>query len=275
MKVKVLGILLVCILATGCIESNTVIKVKTDGSGTIEETAMMSKAFAEQMKAMMGAFGQQAPGDSGGAEFDLFNEADFKEKVSDFGEGVTYLSGEKISTDQKEGFKAIYAFTDISKVKIKPNQEESMPSGLPGMEMDEPEAKEEFFTFQFSKGNPATLSIIAPKSKNEEKPEMPEETPEFPEDDMGMAMMKSMLKDMKISITLEVDGTITDTNATYQEGSRVTLMEMDFNKVIENTEKFKKLSKKQPETLDEVKELVKDIDGIKIELNEKVEIKFK
>ena len=47
-----------------------------------------------------------------------------------------------------------------------------------------------------------------------------------------MMMMQQMFKDMKISLAVEVAGRIVETNAEYRDGSRVTLMEMDFNKVL-------------------------------------------
>jgi hypothetical protein len=54
----------------------------------------------------------------------------------------------------------------------------------------------------------------------------------------------------------------------------VTLMELDFNKVLANPEKFKMLSQAQPKTIEETKALVKGIDGIKAEAQPVVTVKF-
>ena len=61
-------------------------------------------------------------------------------------------------------------------------------------------------------------------------------------DEMAMMMMQQMFKDMKVSLAIEVAGKIVQSNAEYQDGTRVMLMEMDFNKVLANPEKFKALA---------------------------------
>jgi hypothetical protein len=73
---------------------------------------------------------------------------------------------------------------------------------------------------------------------------------------------------------VEVQGTISETNAEYRDGSRVTLMDMDFNKVMADPEKFKALAKANPQSLQEAKTLIKGLDGVKIETAPEVKIKF-
>ncbi len=63
-------------------------------------------------------------------------------------------------------------------------------------------------------------------------------------------------------------------NAKCRASSRVTLMEMDFNKLLTDPEKFKKLAKENPKTLQESKALMKGLDGVKIETAPEVRIKF-
>ena len=92
---------------------------------------------------------------------------------------------------------------------------------------------------------------------------------------MGMGMMSQMFKGMRIAIAIEVEGAIVETNATHRKGSRVTLMEMDFDKLLENQEKFKLFAESKPETFEETKALMKDLPGIKVEMNPEVQIKFK
>ena len=93
-------------------------------------------------------------------------------------------------------------------------------------------------------------------------------------EDMAMQMMGQMFKDMKVTIAVEVVGTIEETNAEYRDGSRVTLMEMDFNKLLSDPAKFKALAKENPKTLQEAKVLLKGLDGVKVEAAPVVKIKF-
>jgi hypothetical protein len=96
-----------------------------------------------------------------------------------------------------------------------------------------------------------------------------------PANDPGAAeMMKVMFKDMSISIAILVEGRIIKTNATYQDKSRITLVDMDFGKIFENEKAFEKLNAVQPNTIEDMKDLVKGIKGLKIEMNNPVEVVF-
>jgi hypothetical protein len=79
---------------------------------------------------------------------------------------------------------------------------------------------------------------------------------------------------MRMVLAIEVQGQITETNAEYRDGARVTLMDMDFNKVIANPDKFKALAKANPQSVQEAKALLKGLDGVKIETAPEVKIKF-
>jgi hypothetical protein len=303
-KLLVLGLIVIFLPAlTGCIQVDTLIKVKPDGSGVIEETFLMNKAFVQQMKAMMEEMAKQmgqqmeqqadqqvSEGKKEGEpqqekesqkkpeSFDIFNEKELKEKAGELGEGVTYLSGSKIVTDDYEGYKAIYAFKDIQKIRINQNPGEKVPSG-PQQGSPDSKTKKEYITFIYTKGKPAELLIKLPAQKPKEKSEdVPEDQTSAPTDDQQaeamMSQMKGIFEGMKIAVAVEVEGKIIETNATHREGSRVTLMELDFGKLIEMAEHFKKFSLAQPETLEETKQFMKDIPGIKVEPNEEIKITF-
>ena len=70
---------------TGCINSATVIKVKPDGSGTVEQTTLVNTGA---MKAMMP--GMTQPGQS----TNPINEADLKRVAARMGKGVRLVSAE-------------------------------------------------------------------------------------------------------------------------------------------------------------------------------------
>jgi hypothetical protein len=251
---------------TGCLQMEQVVKLKPDGSGTVEETVVLSKAGLASMEQMLGAFGGDKKKEGASALPDLYDEAKLKAAAAKMGEGVTFVSAKKVDGEQGKGFTAVYAFTDVNKLKLDQNPGEALPdSGAPKPAGN----KKEPILFQFDKGKPAqvTLKMPAPEFKPKEK------QPEGMED-MAMQMMQQMLKDMHISIAVEVQGTISETNAEYRDGSRVTLMDMDFNKVMANPEKFKALAKANPQSLQEAKTLIKGLDGVKIETAPEVKIKF-
>ena len=267
------GIAVLALLCmVGCMQVDSLVKIKPDGSGTIEETVLMSREFIKQMEAMTSQMGaKQGEGASKG--FNVFDQEEVKKKAGAMGEGVAYVSSKKVTVGDKEGYRVCYAFTDINKVKLNQNPGDKVPSSGPGNK----EKKGEFIRFQFTRGNPATLIVRMPARKPGDKPEFSQKPkPEQGQDaDMAMGMMSQMLKGMKITVAVEVEGAIVETNATHRQGSRITLMEMEFDKLIENQEKFKEFARSKPESLEEAKKIMKDLPGIKVEFNEEVRIRFR
>jgi hypothetical protein len=249
---------------TGCLQVEKIVKLKPDGRGTIVETVVVSKAWLGGFEKAAGALAGGK--DSGGKAPDLFDEAKLKEDAAKMGEGVTFVSSEKISNDEGEGFTATYAFTDVNKLTIDENPGGALPqSHSPKAEVP----KKEPIVFHFTKGSPAELTLTMPPPDFRPKKEPPAGV-----EDMIMQAMQHTLKDMRVSMAVEVEGKIVETNASYHDGSRVTLMELDFNKVMADPEKFKALASANPQSLEEAKALLKGLDGVKIEMAAKVEIKF-
>jgi hypothetical protein len=270
---------------TGCLQVEKIVKLRPDGSGTIEETVVISKAFATQMKEMTAGFGVLG-GDGGGKpaaggaapSFNLMDEGKLKEAAAEMGEGVAFVSAKPVTTASGEGFTATYAFKDINTVKLSRDMNDAMPKTEgPGLSIKPKTGKqEEPITFEFVKGAPASLTVKLPPPDLAAKDEPKTSEPAQPAggDEMAMMMMREMFKDMKMSASIEVAGKIAQTNAAFAEGSRVTLMEMDFNKVLANPEKFKALSKAQPKSLADAEALLKGVEGVKIETQPKVTVKF-
>ncbi len=262
------GILaLTAIVLMGCIETTTLIRVNRDGSGTIENTVIISKNFIDLMSSMGG------DSESSSDENDFLDEEELKEKALNMGQGVTLMSAEKVSSEKGSGYKAVYSFKDINKIRINQNPGENIP--IPSAGGPEEESVEEYIFFDFKKGNPATLTISKPAEILE--PEEVEGAGESPMDDdpAMLDMLKTLYQDMKIGIAVEVQGTIVETNATYREGSRITIIEMDFGKLLEDEDNFKKLVTAQPKTLEATKDLLEGSPGIKVELKDQLIIRFK
>jgi hypothetical protein len=268
-KLIYLSIMVVLLVVlTGCIETTTVLRVRNDGSGTIEETLIFSKTFMELLAGMGGeAAGKDKP--------DFLNEDELRENAPELGEGVTFVSAEKVDTERGSGYAALYEFKDINKVRI--NQNPGDKISLPSMGGDEEETPKEYVHFHFTKGKTSTLEIINPIRPPEVKAEEKEAGEgEIDMGDAGMVeMMKELYRDMKIALIVEVEGKIVDTNANFRDGSRITIMELDFGKLMEDEEAFQKLMSSEPETIEDIKEISKEIPGIKVETEERIVISFK
>ncbi len=248
----------------GCFEFDILVKVNRDGSGTVEQTVLMSKAAFQQMKEFTQSFeGKNKKG------FSLIDKKKLIKDAAAMGKGVYFMYAKPVSEMDREGYIAYYSFKDINALKINQNPSEKAP--LPSdVESNEP------FTFSFQRGNQPTLTIRQPEVTftPDSTPDDSEESPAADDDSSHMEMMMEMMKGLRVSIAAEVKGTILKTNATHVNANRVTLMEMDFEQLFHNREKFTAISKLKPQTMEEIKQVLKDIPGIKFEMARETTIQF-
>jgi hypothetical protein len=257
---------LCALLLFGCIDTSTKITVKTDGSGTIEKTIVLSKHLAEFLKSM-GMTGDQATIEQG-----MLNEKALKAAAAQMGQDVAFVAAMKLSTPKGNGYKALYSFKDIAKVKlnISPSADLTMPQAGSGAQSAAPE----LLTFKFSRGTPATLAIAMPKPQTQTSSSAQPPVSSADAEKM-MESMRPLYSDMRIVLTVEVSGKITGTNAAYASGSAVTLIDMDFAKILSDDATFKKLSQTKSNSITDVGAMVKTLPGVKLDTQEVVTISFK
>ena len=263
----------VVLAIAGCIDVKTKIKVNKDGSGTIEETMLMSSEMVQMMKQFMSGFGADSTNTQ---EFNLYNEEELKNKASDYGEGVQFLSGKELKRDGREGYAAIYSFADLNKLRFDQNPDSKMPEGVEAAEQEP--VQKEYITFKFDRNDGSEITInMPPTSKESEKTDSTIDTGDTSTDSLNtgdLSKLTAMLKDFNISLVVETDGEIKETNASYVDKSSVTLFDLNFNLLLNDPEKLKALKKINAGNIEEVKDLLKDVTGIKIETNNPVKIKF-
>jgi len=254
-------------LMSGCMKVKTVVKVQPDGSGTIEETIGLRPAM---FKMLAGMFGASSSNDS---EIGYLPIDDFKKKASQYGQ-VTFVGISKVERDGIRYTTGRYSFRDINKVKVPMNEGEKTPGN------EKPPS--EFIRFEFTRtaASPKLTILLPPPTLNEDdgnddedqgtaQPGTGQMSPE------QMAMFKQMLGDLEMVTIVECGAAITQTNAQYHEGNRVTLLNMNFAKVLDNADKLAELQKVgRPGNLDQVKELLKDVEGMQIEFGPRVEVEF-
>jgi hypothetical protein len=245
-------------LLTGCINSGTLIKLKPDGSGTIEQSLLMN---LQAFKGMLGGLEAQGAKPVGPA----FNEADLKRQAERMG-GVKFVSAEPIKAPNGfEGMKGIYSFEDINKVRVDQDPNMAGTSSAPAPTEATPKNP---VVFKFAKGATSVLTVTFPDEGMKDAKPAPDAAQGGP--DMSspqmMAMMKAMFDGFKVAIDLEVLGTIVKTNADYVTGSKVTLLEMDLGQLLQDEAKLKELQTKVKPgaSISEVKPYLKDVKGIKI-----------
>ncbi|MEO7156312.1 MAG: hypothetical protein ABI039_02045 [Vicinamibacterales bacterium] len=257
---RLLRLLVVLIATTGltaCLNSTTLVKVKPDGSGTVEQTTLMNTAA---LKGMMGG-----PGQMNGP---MMNKEELERTAARMGEGVRLVSTEPVKGETGfEGVKAIFAFDDINKIQV--SQGPSMGGGT-GARTAEPTANDPVKFTLTRNGGISTLSInFVDRPAAGIKPTDKPDAGDLPDlsNPMIMNMIKTMFQGFKINIGLEVVGAIVKTNAEYVAGPHITLLELDMASILADEAKFKALQGKlgPDASLSEVKPYLKDIKGIKID----------
>ena len=144
---RIAAVLVLTLVCSGCLKSTTVISVRPDGTGTIvQETGLSPEALA-----MLQGFAGAAAGQKGGSP-EIFGEAQAKKAASTM--GVRFISGEPIKTAELEGYRARYAFDDISKVTVKMDQ--GTNDLAPGQNTKKPP-----FGFAFTRGSRIYKDVVA------------------------------------------------------------------------------------------------------------------
>ncbi len=251
--ITMVGAAALALLTTSCLQQETTLSLNKDGSGTITETTILGA----QMLAMMGAAG----GEGGDPLDQMIAQAKVKsdEAVANMGEGVTLKEVKKLNKGGKKGLITVYEFKDINKLKY-----------TFGSSLGDDEGGEDKEPLDISyKNGVLTINNKYEKAKEGEQPAKPEMG------DQQLAMAQQMMGDMRMALKLEFPGGIADTNAQHQDGNKVTIMDIDFGKLMAQEEKFKEFMKAQPESPAEAAQLLKGVDGVKIETAEKLTVKLK
>jgi len=271
--VKMAVLALVATWTVGCISVDSVVKVRPDGTGTLEQT-MLINSSAMGMMSMMG--GAEA-GAEAKAKLDpatIFSKEKMAAEAAKLGEGVTFVSSEPVTQGEMKGVKAIYAFKDFNTLKV--------TTALPDMEggSSEMKGKGERLPMVMSRrgGNALiTLNMLDELAKADAKKDAttkPAGSPEMPKE--MMAMLAPMFKDMRVAIALEPQGTLVRTNATHVAGQRITLFDVAFGEIFADPKGVEKLEAlgNNP-SIDQIRTALKGMKGIKINEVEKLEIEFK
>ena len=239
---KWLSLLLVscALLLTSCLEDSTVIKVNKDGSGLVHHR----QYIRSQTKA---------------DDVELPTQEKIAAIAKEMGPEVTVASLEKASNPQGwYGYEVVYDFPDINKVTITPSNlnkdsakkdapdEKNTPKkGMDGVQL----------TFQMKDG----VLLTTFKQPDWDKPAATEasklaqrgptidpyaQATKEPAQEVTITsgivneeeMMKAMTKGMRVGVFLQPGDPLKSTNAQYQDGGLITLMNANMEKIYENGE---------------------------------------
>ncbi len=308
MKIRTLlaaaGLAALTLLLAGCLDTSTLVKVNRDGSGTVEESFLLSSSFMESLQGSnLSMNGPAADAPDGTEPYDgesgvdaesaasedaesapppppdlagLPSEQQLQEMAGRMGPGVSLVSVEPLKNERGSGYRAVFRFDDINQLKLNQNPAAGMPGTPASASAETAAATEETFSFKLTRGNPSVLQILAPSPRqNPSEGTAAAETMNEEDQAAMMNMMRQVYQDLRIRIAVEVPGSIVSTNASYRDGTRVTLLDLDFAQLLQDENRFQKLARANPGTMQEVKKLLEDTPGVKLELKDRVEIRFR
>jgi hypothetical protein len=270
--------------ASGCLAVDMLVKVKGDGSGTVEKSLTMNPEAMQQMAAEMKASGGESsvktkdPSKITDEELleGPFDPEELKKEAAKMGPGVTFVSATPVREKTRMGVKAVFAFKDINQLVL---NQKPLPEGGPGGGKSSPEDE-----VRFALAKKGGHSVLTLKSKGFDlKSGGPKPKPAASPAPAGMEkmaegmleMMKPMLKGLRITVGVEVDGTLVKTNSSYVQGNRVTYLDMDFGALLADEKALKAFGEDMEGSLSEQKAALAKVKGMKVHLEPEMVVEFK
>jgi hypothetical protein len=128
------------------------------------------------------------------------------------------------------------------------------------------------FRFARQPGGTSTVTLVFPEVTPEQVKKTQAAGGRGATDPQALAMARMILKDLKISIVMQVAGRIVKTNSPYVEGSRVTLLDMNFGELLADDTILQKLQ--GVNSLEEAKTVLKGVKGFKFNFDREVSVEF-
>ena len=248
------------LMSSACFQMTTVLKVNGDGTGTITHQMVYTKAALAQLK-QFAAFG----GGRGGGSADPLSEQQARDMTASIGPGVTYVSSELITTPFGQGRNAIYAFTDVSTLRI--STQPAAPGGLT-LKTQGFSTQSESITFTMThevNGN-AMLHIHVPEPNYLDFFGSPQAAGQI-------GMIKTTLAGARVLLAAEPAGGLVRASSPFVEGQRVTLLDIDLDTVLADDTLLPRIQAVAA-TPAEAKAVLLGAKGLKINLEPEITIEF-
>jgi hypothetical protein len=253
----------IALTSTACFQMTTVLKINGDGTGTITHRMVYTKAALAQLK-QFAAFG----GGRAGASADPLSEQVAKDTTASIGPGVSYVSSQLITTPLGQGREAIYAFTDVSTLRI--STQPAAPAGISikaqGFNTTPSATESITFTMTHEANGNAMLHIHVPEPNYLDFFGSPKAAEQI-------GMIKTMLAGARVLLAAEPNGALVKTSSPFVEGQRVTLLDIDLDTVLADETLLPRIQAVAAAPA-EAKAVLLAAKGLKINLDPEITIEF-
>jgi len=265
MRDRSLAVLFVVAAGTvsgGCFDSTTVLRVGGTGAGTLQQRTIVKKAALAQLRSFGGAGG-------GRASLDPLSEDQARALASSLGPGTVLVSSTVINTSDGEGRESTYSFPDVSQLHV--SEQPAAPGDVaihtPGLNTDSPAIT--LSLTRTPEGN-AVLHIVVPPLALFAGPNGSGGV--NPAVIQQLQALRGVLAGAHLLVAVEPLGRLVRTSSPYVDGQRVTLLEVDLDRVLGDPTLVPRLQ--AAKTLDEIRAIVRDAPGLKINLDPDITVEF-
>lgn len=270
MDIRTVLLLVVAGLASaGCFSSRTVLRLRADGSGTIEVTSALRKAALAQLDAL----GVAAGGERKTPRLeDWFPDTDVRAASARLGNDVRFISSRTIDNRDELGVVAIYAFSDVKRVTLQPIPVFPAEGGYGATARLEGEHR---FTFDLvdEPGNGQVLVARMPDARIEHDGLHVVTGEGQGTDPEQAAQFRTFVAGGRLEVALELEQPIIRTNTPHRDGQRVTLVRLDAESLLLDSATEKRLLL-QPGSLDELRYRLHHAPGVTVGLEREIRIEM-
>lgn len=228
--------MLVCLAltTTGCLRSYSLLTVNRDGTGTITDTVLFSPRLIQMMESFA-AIDDVDSSETKGK--DLWNDSTIYADAENIGPGVTVDKITPLTVGGYKGYVATFKVADVTKITLdkKRGADKMASAGLNNEAGGSGEGGADddmAVTFTFDKNG--TLFINNPMGVDD-SPSAADTTVPQSADEMrqSLDMMSGFMRGLRMRLRVTVNGTITQCNATTYKDGTITLLEADFDKLLD------------------------------------------
>ena len=246
-------------LLAGCLQIDTLVTVRADGSGTVRERVAFSGELAGMIREMAG----------GDADASGFDRDELEQRAAAMGPGVTLSSVEPLPAAEGMGYVAVWAFEDVDSLRVAQDAEGTVPGEDAAGGSDEVPAA----TFRLERGERPVLHVQSSLATADAEPP-PAPSGADAADQVPPEMLREMFGGLRFSFAVEVEGGIVETDASHRDGSRVTLFALDFDRLLENQKALEVLAANDSPEPMAMQAALRGVPGLTVETAESVRIVF-
>jgi hypothetical protein len=264
LRMRTLLVLTASLAATGCFSSVTVLRVRADGSGTIELTTTLRKAALVKMAEMMPARRQIHRPD------DWFPDHMARDAASNMGAHVRVLSTRALDDADALGRVTTYAFDDVRQLTLEIIPMFPLNAGGGGSASF---VGDSHFSFDLVEESDRRVLVARfPDAQIEHSgADVPVQVDAY--DAQQEALLRTLVGGGRLELAIEPEQAIVRTNTPHRSGQRVTLLAIDAERLFLDPESSDRI-RVRPASIDELRYQLHDAAGVTVALDRDIRIEL-